>query len=63
MEKKMIQYYENNYINGNYDKSVWWVGDLLKKTNNSVESFNSMFNRIVKIPIQYYTNSFQNFMK
>ena len=50
IEKEMIKYYEDNYINGQYDKSVWWIGDLLLKTNNSVESFNSMFNRIVKIP-------------
>ena len=48
-EKDMLDYFEENYMNGAYDRSVWWIGDLINRTNNSVESFNGMFNRLVRI--------------
>ena len=49
-KKKYSYTLKKNFINGLYDRNIWWTGDLIKRTNNAVESFNSMFNRIVRIP-------------
>ena len=47
--KKLISYFERNYIKKRYNRNNWWIGDLTKRTNNNVESFNSRFNRFVRI--------------
>ena len=49
LERKMITYFEANYIKGKYKPIIWNVSELETRTNNAVESFNSMFNRMVRI--------------
>ena len=45
----MISYFEANYIKGKYKPIIWNVSELETRTNNAVKSFNSMFNRMVRI--------------
>ena len=48
-EKKMLEFFERNYLKGRFNRKHWWIYDLTKKTNNNVESFNSKFNRFVRV--------------
>ena len=65
-EKSIIEYFERNYILKRYKMDFWWIGDLNRRTNNNVESFNSMLNRFIRIhnpPIHKFIKKLNEIIK
>ena len=48
MEKDLLSYFKSNYINGRFPIDCWNLLDVPVKTNNWLESFHSMINRLFK---------------
>ena len=46
-EKELLDYFINNYINGNYDIKMWNLRDKSIKSNNFVESHHNAFRKFV----------------
>ncbi|MBQ4122631.1 hypothetical protein IJD44_02770, partial [bacterium] len=47
-EKLLLHYFKANYILGKYKIDFWNVRDIPVRTNNFLESFNGMINRLIK---------------
>ena len=50
IEKELLEFFIKNYINGKYKIDFWHIRDLLIRTNNNMESYHSMLNRMVRVP-------------
>ena len=48
-ERKMLSYFKANYLHGNYHVELWNLRSTAIKTNNWMESFHSMLNRLIHI--------------
>ena len=49
IEKRMIGYFETNFITGRYKIECWNLHKIAVKSNNSVESFHAMINKFIDI--------------
>ena len=50
LAKKLIDFFQRNYICGRFKPEYWNVRKLVIKTNNNVEAFHSMLNNYIRIP-------------
>ena len=49
IEKKMICYFESNYISGRYKMDYWNLYKISVRCNNFVESFHAMINKFIDV--------------